>query len=175
ADQFVDGLVATERGLDGVLRGDVGAHTHIGHQRQTFDVVVGQMFRPGDAQPSGAVAAHAVGLGQPGEGQAQDVVTGVGSGVVVHGLLEEDLLVDLIGEDHQIVAAGDVHQGFDHLFAVDGAGGVVRVDDHQGVGIGGDLGLDVLQVRHPRVGFVAQVVHGSASGEGDGTGPQRVV
>src|SRR5699024_8425041 len=87
ADQFVDGLVATEGGLDGVLGGDVGAHAHIGHQRQAFDVVVGQVFRPGDAQPSGAVAAHAVGLGQPGEGQAQDVVAGVGSGVVVHGLL----------------------------------------------------------------------------------------
>ena len=58
---------------------------------------------------------------------------------------------------------------------VDRAGGVVRVDDHQGVGVLGDLGLDVLEVGVPAVALVAAVVHRGAAGQRDRAGPQRVV
>ena len=58
---------------------------------------------------------------------------------------------------------------------VHGAGGVVRVDDHHGLGVRGDLGLDVFQVREPVGLFVAQVVHRPAAGQADCGGPQRVV
>ena len=136
---------------------------------------VGDLLGTGDHHPAGAVAADAVGLRQPGEGQAQHVVAGERRGVVVHGVLEQDLLVDLVGHDHELVPPGDVDESLDGLLAVDRAGRVVGVDDDQGVGVLGDLGLDVGQVGVPVVVLVAAVVDRGAAGEGDRAGPQRVV
>ena len=136
---------------------------------------VGQLQGAGDHHPAGAVAADAVGLGEPAEGQAQHVVTGVRRGVVVHRVVVQDLLVDLVGHHDQIVAAGDVDQAPDRLLAVDGAGGVVGVDDDDGVRVLGDLRLEVGQVGVPAVALVAPVVHRGAAGQRDRAGPQRVV
>jgi hypothetical protein len=93
----------------------------------------------------------------------------------VHRVVEDDLLVDLVGEDHQIVPAGYVDQAADRGVRVDRAGRVVRVDDHEPVGVLGDLGLDVGQVRVPAVVLVAEIVHRGAAGQGHGAGPQRIV
>ena len=139
----------------------------------------GQLLRPRHHHPARAVAADPVGLGESAERQAEDVVTGVGRGVVVHRLVdlvrEEDLLVDLVGHQDEVVAAGDVGHARDDLVAVDRAGRVVGVDDDQGVGVLGDLGLDVGEVRVPAVGLVAAVVDRRPPGQGHGPGPQRVV
>ena len=133
-DQLLDRLVAAERGLDRVLGRHVGAHPHVRDQGEALEEVLGELLGPGDHHPAGAVAADPVGLGEPAEGQAEHVVAGGGRRVVVHGVVEEDLLVDLVGEDDQLVPPGDVDQALDDLLAVDGAGGVVRVDDHQARG-----------------------------------------
>ncbi len=130
---------------------------------------------PGHHDPAGAVAAHPVGLGEPAEGQAQHVVAGERGRVVVHRVVEEDLLVDLVGHDDELVPAGDVDERLDGVLGVDRPGGVVRVDDHQRVGVLGDLGLDVGQVGVPAVALVAAVVHRGAAGQRDRAGPQRVV
>ncbi|MNR06619.1 hypothetical protein D3C85_1226970 [compost metagenome] len=61
------------------------------------------------------------------------------------------------------------------FFGVHRAGRVVRVDDHQGLGVRGDLGLDVGQVRPPVGLLVAQVMHRIAAGQAHGCGPQRIV
>ncbi|MNQ61612.1 hypothetical protein D3C85_759330 [compost metagenome] len=93
----------------------------------------------------------------------------------MHGLVVEDLVVDLVGEEHQVVLTRQFHHAFQHFLGIHGAGGVVRVDDHHGLGVRGDLGLDVFQVRPPVGLLVAQVVHGLAAGEADRGGPERVV
>ena len=95
--------------------------------------------------------------------------------MVVHRVLEEDLLVDLVGHDDEVVAACDVDEALDDVLGVHGARGVVRVDDDDGVRVLGDLALDVRKVRVPPVLLVAQVVHGLAAGERHGTRPQGVV
>jgi len=95
--------------------------------------------------------------------------------VAVDRVVEDDLLVDLVAEHHEPVAAGDVDQLADHLLGVDRAGGVVRIDDHQPAGAVGDLRLDVRQIGLPVLLLVAAVVHGPAAGQGDRPGPQRVV
>ena len=144
-------------------------------QGEALEEVGGELLGPRDHHPARAVAAHPVGLGEPAEGQAEHVVAGRGGGVVVHGVVEEDLLVDLVGEDDELVAPGDVDEALDRLPGVDRAGGVVGVDDHQGVGVLGDLRLDVGEVGVPAVLLVAPVVHRGAAGQRDRTGPQRVV
>ena len=94
---------------------------------------------------------------------------------MVLGVVEQDLLVDLVGDDHQVVAARDVDEALDDLLAVHRPGRVVGVDDHERVGVLGDLGLDVGEVGVPAVLLVAAVVHRDAAGERHRTGPQRVV
>ena len=71
--------------------------------------------------------------------------------------------------------AGDLDDALQHLARVQGARGVVGVDDDDGLGARGDLGLDVLEVRVPLRLLVADVVHGRAAGERGARGPQRVV
>ena len=52
------------------------------------------------------------------------------------GVVVEDLVVDLVGEHDQVPLAGQFDDAVEHLARVDGAGRVVRVDDHDGLGPG---------------------------------------
>ncbi len=174
-DQLLDRLVAAECGLDRVLGRHVGAHAHVGDQGEALEEVGRDLLGPGDHHPAGAVATDPVGLGKSAEGQAEHVVAGGLRGMVMHRIVEQDLLVDLVSEHHEIVASGDVDHALDDRLAVDRAGRVVGVDDHQGVGVLGDLRLDVGEVGIPVVGLVAQVVHGLPTAQRDGAGPQRIV
>src|SRR5690606_41554110 len=97
-----------------------------GDEGQALEEVSGAVLRPRDHDPAGAVPADPVGLGQAAEGQAQHVVAGEGGGVVVHGVVEQDLLVDLVAEEHQVVLARQVREPLHGGLAVDGAGGVDR-------------------------------------------------
>src|SRR5665811_2070458 len=101
--------------------------------------------------------------------------SGIRCRVVVDRVVEQDLLVDLVGHQDQVVPARDVDQALHRLLGVDGAGRVVGVDDHQGVGFLGDLGLDVIEVRVPAVVLVAAVVHWSTACQCDCSRPQRIV
>ncbi len=172
--QVVDALVAAQCGLDGVLRGHVGAQTHVGEDIQAFDIALRFVFRAGDHYPAGAETRHPVGLGQAVEGQAEHVRC-EGGGADVNGAVVEDLVVDLVGEQYQIMLARQFDHSLEHFPGVNRAGGVVRVDQHQRLGVGGDLGLDVGQVRPPVGLFVAQVMHRLAAGQTDSGGPQGVV
>jgi hypothetical protein len=87
----------------------------------------------------------------------------------------QDPVIDLVGENDQVVAAGQLHHALEDLFGVDRAGRVVRVNDHQRSGPYGDLGLDVGQIRRPPLLLVTQVVHRRATAERDPGRPQRVV
>src|SRR5699024_1001862 len=169
------GRVLGERQRDGVLAGDVGAGTHVGERRESLDQIGGVVEGPGRRGPAGPVTAHAVRLGQTAEGQAQDVVPGRERRVVVPRAGEDQPLVYLVGQQEQAVSPGDVGHAADRLLAVHGAGGVVGVDQHQGGGARGDLGLDVRQGRVPAVRLVGEVVHGDAAGEVHRPGPRGVV
>ena len=91
------------------------------------------------------------------------------------GVVVEHLVVDLVGHQHEVVTPREVGDADEGLARVDGAGGVVRVDDDDHLRAVRDLGLQVLEVRVPVVRLVAAVVHGHAAGEVRDGGPQRVV
>ena len=63
------------------------------------------------------------------------------------GSVIDQPLIYLVGDDHQVVAQDDVGQPLQGLLRQHAAGGVVGGDDHNGPGLGGDLGLDLLQVQ----------------------------
>ena len=58
---------------------------------------------------------------------------------------------------------------------VDGTGRVIRVNHHDALSALGNLRLDVFNVGVPVVFLVAEVVHGLATHQRSGGGPQRVV
>ena len=173
-DQVIDALVAAEGGLDRVLARYVGAQAHVGQHVDAFYIALRIVLGPGDGDPAGAETRHAVGLGQAIEGQAQQV-RGQGGGADMHGVIIEDLVVDLVGEHHQVVLTRQFQHAQQYFPGVHGAGGVVRVDDHQSLGVGSDLGLDVGQVREPVGALITQVMHRVPARQGHGGGPQRVI
>jgi hypothetical protein len=172
--QLVDALVAAQRRLDAVLHGHVGAQPHGGEHLQPLDIVPGQVLGATEHHPALAEAGGAIALRQAVEGGHQHVVAQGADRVVGH-VVVQDLVVDLVGEDDEPVLAGDFHHFQQELAAVDGAGGVVGVDQHYALGAGADLGLDVVQVRVPVGLLVAHIVHRLAAGQGNGGGPERVV
>ena len=91
------------------------------------------------------------------------------------GIVVNDTVVDLVGEDHQVVLPGEIDDLAQHRLAVYGAGGIVGVDHHDTPGVAVHLGGDVGHIRLPVIGLVAQVVYGGAAGEGYRRGPQGVV
>ncbi len=93
----------------------------------------------------------------------------------MYGVVVEDLVVDFVGEQNELVLARKLDHAFEHFLGVDRAGGVVRVDQHQCLGVRRDLGLDIGQVRPPVGLLVAKVVHRLAAGQAHRSGPQRVI
>ena len=137
-DQVVDALVAAERGLDRELAGHVGAQAHRGEDVQALDVVLRVALVARDHHPARAVAAGAVVLRQAVEGDEQHVV-GERGDRRVRGAVVEHLVVDLVGEDDQLVAPGDLDDLPQQVRRIQRAGRIVRVDDHDRARALGDL------------------------------------
>ena len=91
------------------------------------------------------------------------------------GVVVEDLVVDLVGEQQQLMLARQIDHLGEDFAAVDGAGRVVGVDHDQRLGALGDLRLQVGDVRLPVLRLVAQVMHGCAARQRGRGRPQRVV
>ena len=147
-DKLVDALVAAQCGLDAVLHGGVGAEPHGRKGVQPVDKARGGFFVAREYHPALAEARHAVGFGQAVEGYAKHI-RGNGCHVVVDCAVVHDFFVDFVGENHQVMLAGDFGNFFQHGLAVYRAGGVVGVDDDDGFGFFGDFGFDVGDVGKP--------------------------
>ncbi|CAG7022845.1 hypothetical protein PICSAR15_04119 [Mycobacterium avium subsp. paratuberculosis] len=157
-----------------MLRRDVRAQPHVGQQVDALDEAAGVVLGSGDRQPAGPVAGHPVRLRQAVEGQAQHVRR-QRRHVDVLGVVVEDLVVDLVGQQQQLVLARQIDHLAQDFAAVHRAGRVVRVDHHQRLGALGDLGFQIGDVGLPALRLVAQVVHGGAAGQRGRRRPQRVV
>ena len=169
-----DGLGALERRGDGMLGRHVGAQPHVGEHREPLEVALGVVARARDDCPAAAKPGQPARLGEPAHGHAEHVGRERG-GHRVHGVVVEDAVVDLVGEEHQAVARRDVSEPAQELWRVDRPGGVVRVDHHQRARAGRDSGLDVCEVGQPAALLVAAVVQGPAAAERGHRRPERVV
>ncbi|RMM96865.1 hypothetical protein ALQ69_104060, partial [Pseudomonas savastanoi pv. glycinea] len=173
-NQVVDTLIAAQCSLNGVLARYVGTQAHVGQNVDAFDVALRVVFRPGNGDPAGTEARNPIRLGQTVEGQAQQVRCQRG-GADVHCVVIENLVVDFVGEHHQIMLASQLQHAQQYLAGIHCAGRVIGVDDHHGLGVRRDFGLDVFKVWPPVGLLVAQIVHRAATGQGDSSGPQRIV
>ena len=141
----------------------------------TLKVACGVLLGAGDSDPACTVTADAVRLGQTREGQAEHVVAGEGCHVDGFCAVVGNLFVDFVSEDYQAVLACHVDNLLEHGARVHGAGGIVRVDNHDALGALGNLRLNVFNIRVPVVFLIAEVVHGLTAHQRGGCGPQRVV
>ena len=132
------------------------------------------LLRTADDHPARAETGNPVRLGQTVEGQAKHV-GGDGSQRLVDGAVVQDLVVDLVGEQDQVVLARDLGELLQHFTRIDCTGRVVRVDHDHRPGVGSDLAADIVDIRVPVGLLVAQVVYGFAAGQADRRGPQRIV
>ena len=89
--------------------------------------------------------------------------------------IQDQLVVNLVGENDQIVAPRQFRQLFQHAAGADCAGGIIGIDQHNGAGARIDLALQVDQVRLPGVVFV-QIVRRDRNAElAQHGGVERVV
>ncbi len=91
------------------------------------------------------------------------------------GFVVEDLIVDLIGENNQVMLPGDLDDLLQQFFGIDRAGGVVGVNDHDPAGARRDFCADIVKIREPVSGFVTQIVDRFATGKRHRRRPQWVV
>ena len=69
---------------------------------------------------------------------------------------------------------GDLDESAAHLVGIDGAGGVVGIDDDEGAGLRGDGAADIVEVGQPAVGVVGAVVDRGGTDLGEHRGVEGI-
>ena len=91
--------------------------------------------------------------------------------VAVH----DQAVVDLIGENNQLMLSCNLHDLLQNLLGINSSCRVVRVNDNDGFGLVCDLALDIVDVRVPLRLLVTDVVDYIAACQGSCGGPERIV
>ena len=173
-DVTLDALVAAECGLHDGLRRHVGTQAHVGEHVHALDEVAHAALVAREHHPANAVAGDHVALGQARERHARQVGCQARDGDVLVPI-HDQAIIDLIGEDHELVPARDLDDALQDLLGVQRARGVVGVDDDDCLGALGYLGLHVVQIGVPLVLLVADVVNGRTAGKRGAGRPQRII
>ena len=87
----------------------------------------------------------------------------------------QNFVVDLIGKNDQAMGSGNVNDAPENVIAVQSAGGVVGVDDHNALGLGRDFGTNVSQIGGPALRLLAHIVHGRGTRHAGRGRPQGIV
>src|SRR5207244_2479661 len=101
-------------------------------------------FATGNA-PSDTPSGGEVVFGQPTEGNYRNVGRDRGHGDV-RVAVDDQLVVNFIGEDHEVALAREFGNLLKHLPRADRAGGIVRIDQHNPTGARRDLFLQVVEI-----------------------------
>ena len=173
-DVVLDALIAAQCGLHDGLGRNIGAKAHVGEHIDAINIVLGDALVAAEDHPAYTVAGHHVGLGQSAEGDTEQIrCQGCDGDMLL--TVHDQTVVDLVGEDDQLVLPGDLDDLLQNLLGVQRTGGVIGVDDDDGLGAGVDLLADVGDVGEPLGLLVAAVVDSGTAGQGDAGGPQGVV
>ena len=173
-DVIIDALMPAERGLHDRLRRHIRAQTHVGEHVETLDIVLGDALVAAQDHPADAVPGDHMRFRQSGERDAEQIRGHRRDGDVLKPV-HDQTVVDLIGEDDELMLARDIDDLLQHLARVERAGRIVRIDDDDGLGPVGDLGAHVVHIRIPFGLLVAYVVHGGAAGQVHAGRPQWIV
>ena len=129
---------------------------------------------PGEHSPAHAVAAGPIDLRQAAHRAAQRLVHQRGHRHEL-GRVVGHLVVDFIGEDHQVVLLRNARDRLEHCPGINGARRVVRVDHDDGARALRDQRLDFFRVRHEAALGSARIVDGPPAVQVHRRGPERVV
>ena len=130
-------------GADGFERGVLGDGRG-GHHRVLVNLEHAAEEVGGRGGPGDAPAGHGVRLGETAQGDRALLHAGQRGDRGVLEAAVDEAVVDLVGDHDQIVAAGDVGEGFQRRALEHRAGGVRGIGDQQRFGLGGDRGFDRL-------------------------------
>ena len=105
AGEVENGLPTAQGHLNSVLSRHIGAEARGRQQFKALNKALRMMLRAGEHHPSGAVTRHAVGFGQPVEGDTQQIRCQGGDGNVLR-IIIKNTVVDFVCENEQLVLAG---------------------------------------------------------------------
>ena len=91
------------------------------------------------------------------------------------GVVVDDLVVDFVGELHQVALSRPVADVVKDASRIHRAGGIVGIDDDDAATALGGLGADIVDVRFPVRAFVAAVVDGDAARQPHRSRPKGIV
>ena len=171
---ILDALMAAQCGLHHRLRRHVRAHTHVGQHVQTLDVILGETLVAAQHHPADTPAGDHMGLRQSGERHAEQVRRKGRDGDVLQPI-HDQTVVDLIREDHELVLSRKIDNLLKHFFRIQRAGRIVRIDDDDRLGLVGNLGTHVVDVRIPFGILIADVMHRGSAGQIHASCPQRII
>ncbi|CSA18851.1 Uncharacterised protein [Vibrio cholerae] len=81
----------------------------------------------------------------------------------MHRAVVQHFVVNLIGENHQLVLASNLDDFQQEITTVNRTGWVIGVDQHNATGFRGDFAANIVEVRIPIGFFITDVVHGFAA------------
>ena len=84
-------------------------------------------------------------------------------------------VIDLIGEDDQLMLSRNVCDLLQDLLRVNRTGRVIRIDDNDRLGSWCDLALDIFDIRIPVRLFITDIVNYISTCQCCGCGPQRII
>ncbi len=157
-------LMAAQGCLDDGLGGHIGAQTHIGEHFQPFDIIRCDPLISAEDHPADPETGDHMGFGQTAEGDAEQVGC-QGSDGYMFFPVHDQTVVNLIGENDQLMFSGNIHDLLQNLSGIEGSGGIVGIDDDNGLCPVCDLLFDIFHVRIPVGLLVTDIVDGFSSGQ----------
>ena len=144
-------LRSLQRGRDGVHERVRSREPRAQQFVHRFQIIAERLRRAGGHRPADAPAGHQVGLRQPVERDDRKIGRKSCNGDVLAIFVDDQLVVDLVGEDEQVVAARQLNHPLQRLARVDRARGVVGIDQQNRLGARVDARRDVFDVGLPAV------------------------
>ena len=89
--------------------------------------------------------------------------------------IHDQAVIDLIRENDQLMAAGNVHNSHQQLLGIQGACGVIGIDNNDRLGLGCDLAFNIFRIGIPIGLFIADVMNRRTACQIGAGCPERVI
>ena len=168
------GSFAAQRRLHDGLRRNIGTETHVGEHLDSFHIILRHLFIPAHDHPANAESRNHMRLGQTAVCDAEQIRRQRRDGDMLLPV-HDKTIVDLIGENDQLMLSGNVHDLLQHLSRIESAGRIIRIDDDDSLRPVVDLPADIRHIRIPVRLLVTDIVDCRSSRQRGAGRPQRIV
>src|SRR6266545_2062529 len=172
--ELVDALHAAERRLNRPLPRHVGAEPQGGEKLQAIQIIGRMIFAAAEKHPTGPKTTGAVHLGEAAERRAEGIAAQGGDRYVLCAVVE-DAVIDLVRKKNDLIFLGDLDESLDHFPGINGAGRVIRIDEHERFASRRHEPRDLVRIGDETCLRAAGIVDRLAPGDDDRCRPQRVI